>query len=104
MQVLVDDRSVYRPAFAQVDWTDIPLALEDIERIEVFRGPNTVSYGANALMAVINILTKAPSQTHGTRLKVTHGQRGINDWFASQGTLELQRPAPVAVRLRGRRL
>ncbi|MNZ32827.1 Colicin I receptor precursor [compost metagenome] len=85
MQVLVDGRSVYRPAFAQVDWTDIPLALEDIERIEVFRGPNTVSYGANALMAVINILTKAPSQTHGTRLKVTRGQRGINDWFASQG-------------------
>ena len=85
MQVLVDGRSVYRPAFAQVDWTDIPLAIEDISRIEVFRGPNTVSYGANALMAVINILTKAPSETHGTRLKVTRGQRGINDWYASHG-------------------
>jgi iron complex outermembrane receptor protein len=85
MQVLVDGRSVYRPAFAQVDWTDIPLAIEDISRIEVFRGPNTVSYGSNALMAVINILTKAPSETHGTRLKVTRGQRGINDWYASHG-------------------
>ncbi|MDM8349882.1 TonB-dependent receptor [Pseudomonas sp. sp1636] len=85
MQVLVDGRSVYRAGFAQVDWDDIPVALEDIERIEVFRGPNTVSYGANALMAVINILTRAPRDTHGTRLKHTRGQRGINDWYASHG-------------------
>ena len=85
LQVLVDGRSVYRSGFAQVDWNDIPLAIEDIERIEVFRGPNTVSYGANALMAVVNILTRAPRDSHGTRLKVTQGQRGINDWYASHG-------------------
>lgn len=85
MQVLVDGRSVYRAGFAQVDWDSIPVAIEDIERIEVFRGPNTVSYGANALMAVINILTRTPRDSHGTRLKYTHGQRGINDWYASHG-------------------
>lgn len=85
MQVLVDGRSVYRAGFAQVDWNDIPVAIEDIERIEVFRGPNTVSYGANALMAVINVLTRAPRDSHGTRLKHTRGQRGINDWYASHG-------------------
>jgi iron complex outermembrane receptor protein len=85
LQVLVDGRSVYRAGFAQVDWGDIPVAIEDIERIEVFRGPNTVSYGANALMAVINILTRTPHDSHGTRLKITHGQRGIDDWYASQG-------------------
>lgn len=50
LQVLIDGRSVYRPGLASVDWSDLPLALEDVERIEVFRGPNTVSYGANALM------------------------------------------------------
>lgn len=61
LQVLVDGRSVYRAGLAQVDWNDIPLAIEDIERIEVFRGPNTVSYGANALMAVVSILTRAPA-------------------------------------------
>ncbi|MBK5539912.1 TonB-dependent receptor [Pseudomonas sp. TH05] len=86
MQVLIDGRSVYRAGLATVDWSDIPVAMEDIERIEVFRGPNTVSYGANALMAVVNIITRAPADSHGTRLKMTRGQRGISDWYASQGT------------------
>ncbi|OCT25597.1 TonB-dependent receptor plug domain-containing protein [Pseudomonas putida] len=85
MQVLIDGRSVYRAGLATVDWSDIPLAIEDIQRIEVFRGPNTVSYGANALMAVVNILTRSPADSHGTRLKVTQGQDGINDFYASQG-------------------
>lgn len=85
MQVLIDGRSVYRAGLATVDWTDIPVAMEDIERIEVFRGPNTVSYGANALMAVVNIITRNPADSHGTRMKVTRGQRGISDFYASQG-------------------
>jgi iron complex outermembrane receptor protein len=85
MQVLVDGRSVYRPGLATVDWTDIPVALEDIERIEVFRGPNSVSYGSNALTGVISIVTRSPADSKGTRLKYTQGQRGIRDWYASQG-------------------
>lgn len=85
MQVLIDGRSVYRAGLATVDWSDIPLAIEDIERIEVFRGPNTVSYGANALMAVVNILTRRPADSHGTRLKITRGEDGIDDFYASQG-------------------
>lgn len=85
LQVLIDGRSVYRAGLATVDWSDIPVAMEDIERIEVFRGPNTVSYGANALMAVVNIITRNPADSHGTRLKVTRGQRGIDDFYASQG-------------------
>jgi iron complex outermembrane recepter protein len=85
LQVLIDGRSVYRAGLATVDWSDIPVALEDIERIEVFRGPNTVSYGANALMAVVNIITRKPADSHGTRMKVTRGQRGIDDFYASQG-------------------
>ena len=85
MQVLIDGRSVYRAGLSTVDWSDIPVAMEDIERIEVFRGPNTVSYGANALMAVVNIITRNPADSHGTRMKVTRGQRGINDFYASQG-------------------
>lgn len=85
MQILIDGRSVYRPGLATVDWTDLPLAIEDIERIEVFRGPNTVSYGANALTGVISITTRNPANSHGTRLKYIHGQRGIDDWYGSQG-------------------
>src|SRR5690606_13218665 len=85
LQVLVDGRSVYRPALAQVDWVDIPVALEDIERIEVFRGPNTVSYGANALLGVINIITRPPNDSMGTRATYTTGKRGIQDWYARHG-------------------
>lgn len=86
LQVMVDGRSVYHPGLATVDWSDIPVAIEDIERIEVFRGPNTVSYGANALMGVISIFTRNPGHSQGTRLKVTQGQRGIADHYASQST------------------
>lgn len=86
LQVMVDGRSVYHPGLATVDWSDIPVAIEDVERIEVFRGPNTVSYGANALMGVISIFTRNPLDSQGTRLKVTRGQRGIADYHASQGT------------------
>ena len=86
LQVLVDGRSVYRPGLATVDWSDIPVAIEDIERIEVFRGPNTVSYGANALMGVISITTRAPLDSQGTRLKTTQGENGIQDWYASHGS------------------
>ncbi|WP_081798228.1 TonB-dependent receptor [Pseudomonas sp. RL] len=85
LQVMVDGRSVYRPALAQVDWVDIPVAIEDIERIEVFRGPNTVSYGANALLGVINIITRQPSDSLGTQLSYTTGKRGIEDWYARHG-------------------
>lgn len=84
MQVLVDGRSVYRPGLATVDWNDIPLAIEDIERIEVFRGPNTATYGANALMGVINIISISPENYHGSRIKVTRGDRGVQDLYASQ--------------------
>nr|WP_205340443.1 TonB-dependent receptor [Denitrificimonas caeni] len=84
LQVLIDGRSVYRAGFAQVDWSDLPVAIEDIQRIEVFRGPNTVSYGANALLGVINIITESPKDTHGTLLKSTLGENGIRDWYARQ--------------------
>lgn len=85
LQVLIDGRSVYRPGLATVDWSDLPVAFEDIERIEVFRGPNTVSYGANAMMGVINITTRHPALSQGSTLKYTRGQRGVSDWYASQG-------------------
>ena len=84
LQVLIDGRSVYRSAFAQVDWSDLPIALEDIQRIEVFRGPNTVSYGANALLGVINIITHSGKDTHGTLIKGNIGNNGIRDSYARQ--------------------
>lgn len=84
LQVLIDGRSVYRAGFAKVDWSNLPVAIEDIQRIEVFRGPNTVSYGANALLGVINIITVPAKDAHGTVLKTTLGENGIRDWYARQ--------------------
>ncbi|WP_185266640.1 TonB-dependent receptor plug domain-containing protein [Halopseudomonas xiamenensis] len=83
LQVLVDGRSVYRPGLATVDWAELALAIEDIDHIVVFRGPNTAAYGANALMGVVNIVTRLPLAEHGTTLKYTGGDRGVRDWYAS---------------------
>jgi iron complex outermembrane receptor protein len=62
VQVVIDGSSVYSPIFGGVVWSTLPLALEDIERIEVVRGPNNASFGANAFQGVINITTTHASQ------------------------------------------
>jgi iron complex outermembrane receptor protein len=77
-QVLVDGRSIYSPAYGAVNWGELPLSIDDIERIEVVRGPNAATYGANAFLAVINIITKDPSQTLGTFASVQYGEQGMS--------------------------
>lgn len=80
VQVLVDGRSQYSPLFrGGVNWATIPVALEDIERVEVVRGSNAVSYGSNAFLGVINIITVAPALTHGVSVSVSHGNQGVRD-------------------------
>jgi iron complex outermembrane receptor protein len=85
MQVLVDGRSVYSTFFGGVDWPDLPLAIEDIDRIEVIRGPNGPAYGANSFSAVINIITRHPAQDHGTTVNLVHGERGTERVFVRHG-------------------
>jgi len=63
--VLVDGRTVYDPAFSGVYWQVLNLVLEDIERIEVIRGPGATMWGANAVNGVISITTKAAKNTLG---------------------------------------
>ncbi len=80
MQVLIDGRSVYTPYFVGgVDWMSLPITLEDIETIEVVRGTNSVAYGSNAFLGVVNITTRTALQSQGTRLEVGYGEKGIND-------------------------
>jgi iron complex outermembrane receptor protein len=74
MQVLIDGRSVYTAAFGEVPWASLPLSIEDIERIEVVRGPNSATYGSNAFLGIINIITKDPAQVSGAHLSVQEGQ------------------------------
>ena len=85
MQVLVDGRSIYSPLLGGVFWSQIPVAIEDIERIEVVRGPNAATYGANSFLGVINIITRHPSQDPGTFVKATGGVHHIRDGLIRQG-------------------
>lgn len=85
MQVLVDGRSVYLPPTSNVDWEDIPLHIDDIERIEVVRGPAAASYGANSLQGVINIITRDAASLAGTRISATKGERGVSDISVHMG-------------------
>jgi iron complex outermembrane receptor protein len=52
----------------------IPVALEEIDRIEIMRGPGSSLYGANAMFGVINLITKKPEETQGTVLSLTAGE------------------------------
>lgn len=83
LQVLVDGRSVYRAGIAAVVWDDIPVALEDILRIEVTRGPNAAAYGANSFAGVINIVTKHPADSLGTHVRYRNGNHGVDDSYLS---------------------
>lgn len=78
MQVLVDGRSIYMPATGGVDWFELPLSMEDIERIEVTRSPNGVTYGANSFLGVINIITYHPGDIQGTTVKAEAGEGFYN--------------------------
>jgi iron complex outermembrane receptor protein len=79
LQFLIDGRSIYKAAIATVTWDDIGLAIEDIDRIEVTRGPNAAVYGANAYLGVINILTKHPEDSQGTVVSWRKGNKGTQD-------------------------
>jgi iron complex outermembrane receptor protein len=62
LQVLIDGRSAYSPISNGVLWEHLPVQLQDIDRIEIVRGPNAALYGSNAGMGVINIITRKPSK------------------------------------------
>lgn len=82
LQVLVDGMSVYQPGLARILWSDLALSIDDVERIEVTRGPDAAAYGANSFSAVINIITTHPQDSTENMLRVTAGNRGTSDGAA----------------------
>ena len=77
MNVLIDGISVYRPAFSEVEWSQLPVAVGDIDRIEVTRGPSSAAYGPNSMLAVINIVTKNPKDIERGFAEVATGSNGF---------------------------
>jgi iron complex outermembrane recepter protein len=71
--VLVDGRTVYTPTFGGVYWNVQDVVLEDLDRIEVIRGPGATLWGANAVNGVINIITKSARETQGALVSSSFG-------------------------------
>ncbi|MBI3831764.1 MAG: TonB-dependent receptor [Planctomycetes bacterium] len=71
--VLIDGRCVYSPLYSGVYWDVQDTMLEDIERIEVIRGPGATVWGANAVNGVVNIITKHSKDTQGVTAALSAG-------------------------------
>lgn len=82
MQVRIDGRPVYSPSIGGVRWTDLPVDIEDIERIEVVRGPNAAALGSNAYLGAINITTLHAAQTPQLSGRIQAGNKGFRRGFA----------------------
>ncbi len=71
--LLIDGRSVYAPVFSNVFWDVLDITFDDIQQIEIIRGPSTSLWGTNAVNGVINIITRRTENTHGGFIKVGSG-------------------------------
>jgi iron complex outermembrane receptor protein len=74
--VLIDGRAVYTPLLGGVNWDTQEVPLEDIDRIEVIRGPGATLWGANAVNGVINIVSKKAEDTLGGLITAGAGTEG----------------------------
>jgi len=75
--LLVDGRSAYQMNIAGVLWEQLPVQMQDIDRIEIIRGPNAALYGTGAGVGVIHILTKKPQSQSRVSLDTRGGSRGL---------------------------
>jgi len=85
MQVLIDGVSYFRAGLALIFWKELPVDIEDIHRIEITRSPSAASYGANSFFAVVNIITKHPTDVLGTRARISAGSLNTKNAFISHG-------------------
>ncbi|MBD3426806.1 MAG: TonB-dependent receptor [Candidatus Omnitrophica bacterium] len=85
MLVLLDGMSIYTPLFSGVIWDFIPLLVDEIDKIEILRGPNDTLYGFNAFNGVININTKEPGDTAGVFGKYIYSNFGKNEFIGRYG-------------------
>ncbi|MGQ7847289.1 TonB-dependent receptor plug domain-containing protein [Granulosicoccus sp. 3-233] len=65
LQLIVDGRPTYVPLYGGIPWSELPVALTDIDRVEVTRAPNAATFGPNSFAAVVSIITRAPAARSG---------------------------------------
>ncbi len=92
LEVMIDGRSVYLPASSSVDWRSLGIGLSDIDSIEVVRGSNVPTYGSNAFLGAINIITRSAFKDRGSRIVAVSGSEDSarvelnhNDSFGNHG-------------------
>ena len=78
--IMVDGVTVYSPLFAGTWWGIQDVALDDVDRIEVIRGPGGLLWGSNAIHGVVHVITKSSADTLGTRVSL---RGGTDEWNAS---------------------
>jgi len=83
--VMLDGRTLYTPLFAGVIWESQDLNLEEVERIEVIRGPAAAIWGANAVNGVINIVTRHAGDSQGGMLTAIYGTEERGTFSLRQG-------------------
>ena len=79
IKVMIDGRTVNRPLWGDTAWLDLPVRVDDIERVEVVRGANGAAYGVNAFDGVINIITRSPVTEDGAAVITRVGRKGFQD-------------------------
>jgi iron complex outermembrane recepter protein len=85
MLLLIDGRAALSSFTGNIRWNAKSISLDDIERIEIIRGANTVSYGDNAVFATINIITKHASKLRGSSLSLVAGDQDYGEAQARGG-------------------
>ncbi len=99
--VLVDGRQIFDSLFGGTLWGSWPFQLEDIARIEVIRGPGGVTWGANAVNGVINIITKQPKDQQGWTITSRAGTRGEAKQHIGYGFTEANLSLRISVEYDG---
>ena len=80
MLVRVDGRSAYSPYFVSgIEWAKITVDIDDIDRIEVFRGTNAAAYGSNAFLGIVDIITRPAADSPRARVRLTEGANGLQE-------------------------
>ncbi len=80
LEVMVNGRSIYLPLLSTVDWQSIGITLNDVKEVEVIRGSNVPTHGANAFLGAINIITWSPLESDYFAASTTQGAMGTHNY------------------------